>query len=200
MAFGLLVVLLVLMFFAPRFTGMWAMGFAAGSLVALVISPIKGYPMLDIGFAVQAAGGWGLMGLATVVHERKQEHALRSDPVAMTQRRAMDDAVASVLGGMLVARGEAHALLSTTPEMVGAGRALFSSDGVLIFERDSGNSHKIEGRFIKSVEPVDHEDAPPGTLMIQFKPPILLFGISITPAEGDREKWLEIVPKESSAP
>lgn len=41
MAFGLLVVLLVLMFFAPRFTGMWAMGFAAGSLVALVISLLR---------------------------------------------------------------------------------------------------------------------------------------------------------------
>ncbi|MFK0151740.1 hypothetical protein ACIQVL_06925 [Streptomyces sp. NPDC090499] len=64
---------MLVMLFAPRFAGMWAMGFAAGSVLALVVSPVKGYPMLDIGFAVQALGGWGVMALSSVVWERKKE-------------------------------------------------------------------------------------------------------------------------------
>lgn len=38
-AVSLLAIILVVMLFAPRFAGMWAMGFAAGSVLALIIAP-----------------------------------------------------------------------------------------------------------------------------------------------------------------
>ncbi|MER6128094.1 hypothetical protein ABT173_37090 [Streptomyces sp. NPDC001795] len=167
-------------------------------MIALILAPIKGYPMLDIGFSVQAVGGFALMSLASAMSERNKEQVLRNDPVAVMRSRAMEEAVASVMGGMLVARGEAIAVLTTTPEMAGTGRAIVTPGGPLIFELDSGNSHRFEREFIKSVKPVEHEDAPTGTLMIEFKPPNLIFGISITPTEDEREKWLALAPKESS--
>ncbi|SEB79274.1 hypothetical protein SAMN05428945_1176 [Streptomyces sp. 2224.1] len=199
-ALGLLVLVLIVMMFAPRFAGMWAMGFVAGSALALIIVPIKGYPMLDIGFGVQAVGAWGLMALSPVIFERKQERAMRNHPLAVMQRQAVEAAVASALGGALTARGEAYPMLTTTPEMVGPGRATVESGGPLVFTLDSsGRSHRIERRFIKSVEPVEDLGSPPGTLMIYFTPPILIFGIAVTPPDEHREKWLALASSTNSA-
>lgn len=200
-AFGILVAIGIVMLFAPRFAGMWAMGFAVGSVVALVVAPIKGYPMLDIGFGVQAVGGWGLMALSTVVWDRKKERALRNDPVAMMQMRAMEDAMASVLGGVLTAQGEVHPLLTTIPEMSGPGRARVEPGGPLVFTlHSSGRSHKIELKYIKSVKAIDQSDEylSAGTLWFDFVPSFP-FSISIMPSEDDREKWLALAPKANSA-
>ncbi|MEU3279273.1 hypothetical protein [Streptomyces antibioticus] len=196
---GILVVLGLIMLLAPKVAGMWAMGFSLGSVIALIVAPIQGFPMLDIGFGAQAIGAWGLMALSTLVHERKQERAYRNDPFVAMQRQAMNDAVASVIGGHLIARGEAHAMLTTTPEMVGPGRAVVEPNGPLVFTVDaSGRSHRIDRRFIKSVEPASYDDAPPGTLEIRFEKPILIFSISIQPLETDRERWLALVSREGT--
>ena len=197
--FGILMAVLIVMLFAPRFAGMWAMGFAVGSALALIISPIKGYPMLDIGFGVQAVGGWGLMALSTVVWERKKERAWLKQPGNRELRKTFDAVGAEIQRGVLLASGEAHPILTTTPEMVGRGMARLEPEGgPLRFMLTSGRSHVIDRKFIEGVEPVEHEDAPPGTLMIRFTPTILLLGISIKPTEADRDKWLALASEENS--
>ncbi|WP_329132419.1 hypothetical protein OG552_13025 [Streptomyces sp. NBC_01476] len=190
---GLLVVLVILSFIWPRFTVTWAMGFAGGSAISLVAAPIAGYPMLDIGFAIQGAGALGVMSLAARNHQRKQVRSLLVNPDSRVHRIAVEEA----FKGSLVAPGKAHALLVTTKHMAGPGMAILSPDGPLLFSSATGMSHTLERKYIKGVEPVEQEDVAPGTLMISFTPPILLYGISITPPEEDREKWLALNPKET---
>lgn len=74
---GLIVALSLLSFIWPKFIVTWAMGFAAGSAVSLVAAPIAGYPMLDIGFAVQGVLSFGVMSLAAWNHTRKQRRLVR---------------------------------------------------------------------------------------------------------------------------
>jgi hypothetical protein len=173
------------------------MGFAGGSAVSLIAAPIAGYPMLDIGFVVQGVGALGVMSLAARNHQRKQERELARDPEARRQRIRMEREIKAGLDGTLVAPGEAHALLLTTKHMEGTGMVMLAPNGPLLFSATMGMSHTLERKYIKGVEPVEQEDVAPGTLMISFTPPILLYGISITPPEEDREKWLALNPKET---
>ncbi|WP_405986016.1 hypothetical protein [Streptomyces sp. NBC_00872] len=191
-AVSLLAIILVVMLFAPRFAGMWAMGFAAGSVLALIIAPLKGYPMLDIGFAVQAVGGWALMGISPTIYERKQQRAMRGNALALMQMQAMVDAIEAVRGP-LVARGQVHPMTTTIPEMVGLGEARVEQDGTLFFTLDSGRSHRIGKEHIKSVEQVsaDDEQVPAGTLWIMLSP-AFPFAITIEPVESQRQRWLAL--------
>ncbi|MET8976246.1 hypothetical protein ABZX85_11585 [Streptomyces sp. NPDC004539] len=201
MAFGFLVILGIVMLFAPRFTGMWAMGFAAGSALALIISPIKGYPMLDIGFGVQALGGWGLAALSAVVWERKKERDWLKDPKNRKLRASFDEIGREIERGALIAAGEAHSMMVNSSGMAGRGVARLEPDGgpLKFILTPSGRCHTIDRRFIKNVDLVEDEETPAGTLMIQFTPTVSLLGISITPTDGDREKWLALAPKEESS-
>lgn len=196
---GLLVVLVILSFIWPRFTVTWAVGFAGGSAVSLVAAPIARYPMLDIGFAVQGVGALGVMSLAARNNQRKQERELVNDPEVRRQRIRMEREIKAGLDGTLVAPAEAHALLVTTKHMEGTGMVILAPDGPLLFRATTGMSHTLERKYIKGVEPVEQKGVVPGTLMISFTPPILLYGISITPPEKDREKWLALNPKETPA-
>ncbi|MFD5033799.1 hypothetical protein ACFVWX_21065 [Streptomyces sp. NPDC058220] len=191
-AVAFLAAIVVVMLFAPRFAGMWAMGFAVGSVLALIIAPIRGYPMLDIGFAVQAVGGWALMGVSPAIHERKQQRAMKADALAMMQMQAMVDAVGAVRGN-LVARGKVHPMTTTIPEMAGPGEARVEQDGTLVFTLDSGRSHRIGKEHIKSVEQVSagDEQVPAGTIWLMLSP-VFPFAITIEPEEGQRSRWLAL--------
>lgn len=193
---GLLIVLVILSFIWPRFTVTWAMGFAGGSAVSLIAAPIAGFPMLDIGFAVQGVGALGVMSLAARNHQRKQERELANDPEVRRQRIRMEREIKAGLDQSIAAPGEAHVLSITAREMAGTGMAMITPSGPLRFTLSSGRTHVLERQYIKSVELVEEEDCLPGTLMIRFAPHIMLYGISITPRESDREKWLSLNPKE----
>lgn len=211
----------------PRFVSVSSIGVNAGSAVGAVVAAFAGSWELAGVLAAQSAAYYGLMWLGWKIYSYKvaraarwearaqladarsigrhtgeyamQQQMLRNNALAMMQRQAINDSVASVVGGWLIARGEAHPMFETTPEMVGPGRAVVEPNGPLFFTLDSsGSSHSIDRKHIASVKPTVDDDAPPGTLVILFKPPILILGISIHPLETDRERWLALAPGEST--
>ena len=197
-AIGWIIITLILLRFAPKVAGEWALGVSAGSALALAIAPIKGYPMYDVGFAIQGIGAFlvSLQAPYTVRNKRwaklSNEAVLRSD-----YKRAAEVHYLTTQGGTLMGRGEVHSLLINVPEQAGPGTAMLKPNGLLVFTLDSsGRSHKIERKYIKGVEEVKGDKyLPPGHLMLTFDPAIP-FSLSIEPFPHQRADWLALSPKE----
>ncbi|MCX5351987.1 hypothetical protein OG901_30190 [Streptomyces mirabilis] len=199
-AIGWVIITLILLRFAPKIAGEWAIGFSAGSALALVIGPVKGYPMYDVGFAIQGIGAYLVSLQAPYAVRNKRWAKLSNEAVLQGEYKQRAEVHYLTTNGVLVGRGEVYPLLVTIPEQAGPGTAVLKPNGPLVFTLDSsGRSHEVERKCIKAVEEVKgNKYIPAGHLMFTFVPAIP-FSLSLEPFPNQRADWLALSPKKNSA-
>ena len=199
-AIGWLIIALIFLRFAPRLAGEWAIGFSVGSALALVIAPMKGYPMYDVGFAIQGIGAFLIYLQAPYSAVNRRWAKLSNEVVLRGGHRQSAQVHALIKDGYLVGRGEVHPLLSSIPEQAGTGTAMLKPNGMFVFTLDSsGYEHKIWRKHIRSVEEVKRNKyVPSGHLMLTFDPAIP-FSLALEPFPHQREDWIALSPKTNPA-